>query len=98
MEICPNCEVYISGQGLPEECPVCLKKLIDTPYQSNPGWNPDVRLEQMKQEILHGHFTLTEVIDAIIEINGLIGVGLITLGDQLKEYCYSKAGEKQSVS
>ena len=47
------------------------------------------RLNQLRGQIRAGHFTLTEVIDAIIEINGIIGVGLISLGDNLKEYCYS---------
>tara|TARA_Y100000310_G_scaffold29956_1_gene28491 strand:- start:196 stop:339 length:144 start_codon:yes stop_codon:yes gene_type:complete len=42
---------------------------------------------QLKDE----DFTLTDAIDAVVDLNGLIGVGLISLGDQLKEYCYSKA-------
>jgi len=47
------------------------------------------RLTQLREEIKHGHFTLTEVIDAVVEINGIIGVGLISLGDDLKHYCYN---------
>ncbi len=35
--------------------------------------------------------TLTDVIDAVIEVNGIIGVGLITLGDNLKSYCYERS-------
>lgn len=31
---------------------------------------------------------ITDVIDAVIRINGITGVGLITLGDQLQQYCY----------
>ena len=46
-----------------------------------------------RQEIIAalkaGTFTLT-VIDAVVEVNGIIGVGLITLGEQLNEYCRSK--------
>ena len=48
------------------------------------------RLNQLREEIKHGHFTLVEVIDAVVEINGIIGVGLISLGDDLKKYCYQK--------
>jgi len=51
------------------------------------------RLEQLKEELKHNHFTLVEVIDAVVEINGIIGVGLISLGDDLKNYCYQKAGD-----
>ena len=55
-----------------------------------PGWDDDKRLEQLKQELIHNHFTVEEVIDSIIELNGMVGVGLISLGDALKEYCYAK--------
>ena len=54
-------------------------------------WREGKRLEQLKEELKHNHFTLVEVIDAVIEINGIIGVGLISLGDDLKNYCYQKA-------
>ena len=47
------------------------------------------RLDQLKGQIKAGHFTLTEVIDVVVEINGIIGVGLISLGDDLKDYCYN---------
>ena len=43
-----------------------------------------------RQEIIDalkaGTFTLTDVIDAVVEVNGIIGVGLVTLGEQLNEY------------
>ena len=51
--------------------------------------NKAERLTQLKGQIRAGHFTLTEVIDAVVEINGIIGVGLISLGDDLKDYCYN---------
>ena len=47
------------------------------------------RLNQLRGQIRAGHFTLIEVIDAVVEINGIIGVGLISLGDDLKYYCYN---------
>ena len=39
-------------------------------------------LELLRTEEL----TLTDVIDAVIELNGLIGVGLISLADDLSKY------------
>ena len=45
--------------------------------------------EEIKKQILDGKLTITDVIDVVVEINGIIGVGLITLGAQLKEYCWS---------
>ena len=38
--------------------------------------------------------TLTDVIDAVIELNGIIGVGCITLGDNLKAYCYERSARR----
>ena len=47
-----------------------------------------------RQEIIEalkaGTLTLTDVIDAVVEVNGIIGVGLVTLGGQLNDYCLSK--------
>lgn len=40
--------------------------------------------------ILEEGLTITDVIDVVIEHNGIIGVGLITLGEQLDQYCRSK--------
>ena len=40
--------------------------------------------------IFNQELTVTDVIDAVIEINGFVGVGLITLADQLKNYVISK--------
>jgi len=44
--------------------------------------------KEIKKLILKKGLTITDVIDAAVEINSIIGVGLITLGDQLKDYCY----------
>ena len=56
---------------------------------------------EIRKEVMDGNLTITDVIDTVIEVNGLIGVGLITLGDQLKEYCWHhppKAQEAQEES
>lgn len=45
--------------------------------------------EQIIEFLINEELTLTDVIDAVIEINGFIGVGLISLGDSLKDYCYN---------
>lgn len=34
--------------------------------------------------------TIEQLIDTVVEYNGIVGVGLITLGNQLKEYCTDK--------
>jgi hypothetical protein len=41
--------------------------------------------------------TLTDVIDAAIEINGIIGVGLISLGEDLEKYVASKIRRGERV-
>jgi len=45
--------------------------------------------EKIKQDVLDGNITITAVIDAVVEVNGFIGVGLITLGENLRDYCYN---------
>lgn len=46
--------------------------------------------EQIKKLILKNDLTITDVIDAAIELNAIIGVGLVSLGSGLNEYCLSK--------
>lgn len=46
--------------------------------------------EEIKKLILEEGLTITDVIDVVIEVNGIIGVGLITLGEQLHDYCTNK--------
>ena len=51
---------------------------------------PDIDSLKIKQQILREGLTITKVIDVVIELNGYIGVGLITLGDQLQQYVHDK--------
>lgn len=44
--------------------------------------------EELKDLVLNRGLELTALIDVVIKLNGIIGVGKITLGDQLKNYCY----------
>jgi len=48
--------------------------------------------DAIKKLILEKGLTLTDVVDAVVELNGYIGVGLISLGDGMKEYCYKHKG------
>ena len=42
--------------------------------------------EEIKDLILNKGLTITDVIDVVIELNGFVGVGLITLGKRLNDY------------
>lgn len=46
-----------------------------------------MKKEEVIKIVLEQGLTITDVIDAVIELNGIIGVGLITLGEQLNNYC-----------
>tara|TARA_R100000306_G_scaffold34954_1_gene35883 strand:+ start:299 stop:457 length:159 start_codon:yes stop_codon:yes gene_type:complete len=48
---------------------------------------------ELRQLIESEQITLSDVIDIVIEINSLIGVGLISLGDDVREYIYNKISE-----
>jgi len=48
--------------------------------------NPKLTDEQIRQMILAGQIELTDVIDAVINLNGIIGVGLIELADYVSDY------------
>ena len=47
--------------------------------------------EELHRLLKNREFTIEDVIDAIIFLNGIVGVGKITLGDTIKDYCYHKA-------
>ena len=47
--------------------------------------------EELHRLLKDREFTIEDVIDAIIFLNGIVGVGKITLGDTIKDYCYHKA-------
>jgi hypothetical protein len=49
-----------------------------------------ITAEEIKDLVLNRGLTITNVIDTVIELNGIIGVGLITLGDQLHDYVKAK--------
>lgn len=47
--------------------------------------------DEIRELVEENGLTITDLIDVVIEINGIIGVGLITLGDQLRKYVYNKS-------
>lgn len=51
---------------------------------------PKLGVEEVKTLILEQGLDISTVIDAVIDLNGFIGVGLITLGDNLQSYCHNK--------
>jgi hypothetical protein len=50
----------------------------------------EITKEEINALILERGLTLTAVIDQVVELNGFVGVGLIQLGNDLKEYTYGK--------
>ena len=49
--------------------------------------------QELKKLVAGGQVTLTDVIDIVIELNGIIGVGLISLGEDIQKYIVVKAKE-----
>ncbi len=45
---------------------------------------------EIKKLVLEQGLTITDLIDVVIELNGFVGVGLISLGEDLKGYCWNK--------
>ena len=54
--------------------------------------------EEIKELVLKRGLDVYDVIDVVIELNGLIGVGLITLGDNLKDYTVKKIQKRSTES
>ena len=47
-------------------------------------------IEVIKLLMSENSVNLTDVVDMVIENNGIIGVGLISLGEDLEKHCRSK--------
>ncbi len=45
------------------------------------------RIELIEKLMVESGLEITECIDAVISLNGYIGVGLISLGERLDKYC-----------
>jgi len=52
--------------------------------------NKDVIKAKLLKVIMEDGATIEDFIDVVIEGNAIIGVGLITLGEKLEQYCLSK--------
>jgi hypothetical protein len=46
--------------------------------------------EEIRDLIINRGLTLSDVIDEVIEINGFIGVGIISLAEDVEKYIISK--------
>ncbi len=53
--------------------------------------------DKIKQLVTEEGLTITDLIDVVIELNGFIGVGLISLGDDLKKYIYDKINGRINI-
>ena len=49
---------------------------------------------KIKKLVKEEGLDLYDLIDVIVDINAFIGVGLISLGDSLQEYCHDKIKRK----
>ena len=47
--------------------------------------------EELHRLLKDKEFTIEDVIDAIIFLNGIVGVGKISLGDSIRDYCHHRA-------
>ena len=47
--------------------------------------------EELYKLLKDREFTIEDVIQAIIQLNGIVGVGKISLGDTLRDFCYHRA-------
>lgn len=57
----------------------------------------EITSDEIKSLIINNGLTITNVIDNVIELNGIIGVGLISLGDGLKDYIWNKCKTNNSL-
>jgi hypothetical protein len=53
--------------------------------KTEPATEP-ITKEEIKALLIDRKMEISDVIDVVVEINGIIGVGLITLGEGLKDY------------
>ena len=54
--------------------------------------------EELYKLLEDQEFTIEDVIQAIIQLNGIVGVGKISLGDTLRDFCYHRAEDYRSTS
>ena len=72
-----------------------LVKILDVKNPDN--WykseapQKDLTNEEIKGLIINKGLTIMNVIDNVIELNGIIGVGLISLGDGIRNYIIDKS-------
>jgi hypothetical protein len=50
----------------------------------------DITKEEIRELIINHRLVLSDVIDEVIEINGFIGVGIISLSEDVAKYIMTK--------
>lgn len=55
-------------------------------------------MQQVEQDLKAGEYTLTGVVDAVISVNGIIGVGLITMAEDVARYIRNHPGARARSS
>lgn len=51
--------------------------------------------KDIEKLVLEKGLTITDLIDVVVELNGIVGVGLISLGDGLKDHCLKKIPKRE---
>ena len=46
-----------------------------------------MKKKEIEKLVIEQGLTLSDLIDVVIELNGIIGVGLVSLGENLNQYC-----------
>ena len=64
-----------------------IQQLENRKHDEQKEYMKNIEIQKIINHFKNNDFTITDIIDAIIEYNGIIGVGLISLGDSLQEYC-----------
>lgn len=52
-----------------------------------------IKKKEIERIVLEEGMIVEDVIDVVIKLNGLVGVGLVSLGDKLRDYCMAQIGK-----
>lgn len=65
---------------------------MKTKTKTKQNFQPNVKItrEEIKDLILQRGLIIEDVIDAVCDLQGRTGVGYISLGDYLRDYCRQK--------
>ena len=96
VDVCASCHKPISETA--RVCVIEFENYHEECLMFEDSFPPKpISKEEIKFFMLKRGLTITDVIDCAIEINGIIGVGLITLGEQLETYIKGKMLKQTTV-